>query len=390
MSVGIPEYRIRIGLFAGGLARRAKPRRTRKQGLYTPFTSSTDVHFRTLTTFLVLIPILLACKYAVVASRSDTVLYALLQLSNFSSNDTTSVVLICPFNVCQLKLLLSNDIESNPGPADMDILLKAIKDSETNLMTQMLQVQADISGLKNEVASVKNDQAAMRTDLHTVTEKQKAIERDLLVTNTKGDKLQYITETVQADVEYLSSKTSAHDEKLSDLKTNIEHLNRRAIASNMRVFGLPLDEPTSGIDLKNAVINGVLKVACPSEKWVPDDIKNVRVFQSNDSETPLVIVTFRHDDDKFRVYEGRDELRKKSIRVGDDLTYEQRKTLIMVKSRGQNGYYFRGELRIRPDNGTKDTGKQREFLTAARKLTKQGDQSSAETFGANSETMDTL
>ena len=77
----------------------------------------------------------------------------------------------------------------------------------------------------------------------------------------------------------------------------------KSISNNMRVFGLPVENVSTYPGLVNLVIEKVLKIACPSFIWKPDDIKNIRTIPGPDSNTnPLIIVTFRHDDNKFRVF----------------------------------------------------------------------------------------
>ena len=100
----------------------------------------------------------------------------------------------------------------------------------------------------------------------------------------------------------------------------------------MRIFGLDIKIDYTENCAKDKVINLVLNKACPDGDWVPEDIKRVQIISSSDGDKfPLVIVHFRYDDDKFRIYRGREKLRKYGLRVGDDLTYRQRQKLKKVK-----------------------------------------------------------
>ena len=45
----------------------------------------------------------------------------------------------------------------------------------------------------------------------------------------------------------------------------------------------------------------------------------------------MVLVTFRYDDDKYSLYQGREPLRNLGIRVSDDLTKAQRTQLKSAK-----------------------------------------------------------
>lgn len=98
---------------------------------------------------------------------------------------------------------------------------------------------------------------------------------------------------------------------LTALKQDIDRLKKKSISNNTRIFGLKVDKDLNVPGIIKLVIKNVLKVACPSTDWVPDDIKSVKVMEKNSQNgTPIVIITFRHDADKFCFYDGRSEFRK--------------------------------------------------------------------------------
>ena len=138
----------------------------------------------------------------------------------------------------------------------------------------------------------------------------------------------------------------------------------------MRVFGLQVGSTISYPDLLDMIMKNVLKVACPTFKWHSDDIKSIRVIQGTDSQnSSLVIVSFKFEEDKYRVFGGRDLLRNVSIRVGDDLTYHQRQTLKRLKANeGKTGYFFKGKLCIRENHPSSEpsTGTERVYRQARR------------------------
>jgi len=71
----------------------------------------------------------------------------------------------------------------------------------------------------------------------------------------------------------------------------------------------------------------------------------------NAHQDNFMIVTFRFDDDKSRVYEGRNLLRAQGIRVGDDFTFKQRETLRSLNTLGKTGYYAKGRLVVKNKPG---------------------------------------
>ena len=280
MSISISEYRARIGLYNSGYGMRNTVK-GRKQEVYSPYSRSTDDHFRRITCVLILLPLVLACKCAVFVCGSYSSYNLCLGTNSSVFNQSTAFeCVVNTITIEQLRLLLSNDVESNPGPVDFDTLLKAIKESESNLTSQIKSVQSDICELKAEMLSIRTEQAAMKTDINTLKEKHEALECSLNLTDGAAEKWQGVTENMQADVDHLIGSVENQEDKLKSLKAEVEQLNKKSIANNMRVFGLALDENTSDDGLKGVVIDKVLKVACPKEQWVRDDIKSVRVFLS--------------------------------------------------------------------------------------------------------------
>lgn len=94
------------------------------------------------------------------------------------------------------------------------------------------------------------------------------------------------------------------------LQKEVDQLQQRNLANNMRIFGLEVDTNASNKQLVKLVIDHVLKVAASDIDRSPDDIKIAKVVRSGrQGLPPIILITFRHDDDKFRIYNGRDELR---------------------------------------------------------------------------------
>ena len=71
----------------------------------------------------------------------------------------------------------------------------------------------------------------------------------------------------------------------------------------MRIFGLEEGNEESYHDLRANIVDNVLKIACPEETWEQDDIKRAfRTGGSTNGKPRIVIVKFRYDDDKHRIY----------------------------------------------------------------------------------------
>ena len=193
-------------------------------------------------------------------------------------------------------------------------------------------------------------------------------------TNANIDQLNVITENQRLDIDHINNLSEQNCNYFENLELEIERLNTAQISANMRIFGLDVKLGDSENCAKQKVIKHVLNKACPDYDWVAEDIKRVQVISSPDSDKfPLVIVHFRFDDDKFRIYRGREELRKYGLRVGDDLTYRQRQKIKKLKEQGSTGYFYKGKMHIRENNdGELQSGNvdiaNRATIQAARKL----------------------
>lgn len=376
MGVDISLYRCRIGAFVFKLLLcRPLHKGKGKMKKYNRFTKSSDMHYRVFAScvyMLFLFNSFFWTMYAMNSIENDFLAKSsccLFHLNDdFVGTPARSSRLNCNAEFEKFKLLLSNDIEMNPGPTDMDTILAAIKESESKLMSQMTFLQNDVAGIKQDLLSIKAEQDCFRSQLNQIKQKHETLCSDIQNTDRLVEKCQQVTENVQLDVEWVSNCLDQQSDTVSFLQKEVERLNQKNISNNMRIFGLRFDSNLDRGGLVRLVIDKVLKVACPSFSWSSDDIKSVRVVrQGNQAQPPIVIVSFRHDDDKLNVYRGRADLRKVSIRVGDDLTYSQRQELRQLKlSEGKTGYFYKGQLQVRAVSN--DEPSQREFRRAVRKV----------------------
>ncbi|KAH3873383.1 hypothetical protein DPMN_036617 [Dreissena polymorpha] len=75
-----------------------------------------------------------------------------------------------------------------------------------------------------------------------------------------------------------------------------------------------------------------------------------RIGESKDEEPRMIIAKFRNSDDKFELFKFRDALRRKGIRLSNDLSFLQRKQVKEARLRGLIGYFKNGKLVIfKPD-----------------------------------------
>lgn len=368
MGVDIILYRIRIGTF---MQRRKK--QSKSKARYSPYTSTkgNDIHYRVFASCVVITFCLFLTQMVLQAytlylhtedncnSCIDHIIIGLPGLTESTSDVNYNLVTFGMFtnphtywtNIQgnhQSLLLLSGDIEENPGPVSEDSenrILEAISSLEYRITSEIKDVKLDITAMKNDISKIKLESYENKQEMIKIKHNQSSLAAEMASVQNEVEQLRDIKESLQLDVEYIHNKIEMQQSKLDDMNQDIDFIEREARKSTIRVFGLEESDQESNWQLKDKVLNKVLKVSCPEEDWQKDDIKHVtRMGKRSDDYSRIVFLTFRFDDDKFKVYKGRDALRKNGIRVSDDLTRRQRAELNKLKRDGKNGYFYKGKL----------------------------------------------
>ena len=156
MGIDITVYRYRIGLFhfskshAGSKSSKRKMKHTR----YNPYTGGSDIHFCMLLCMMVIGLEFTACEMFmaswnsyqnIAASRFDS------SGHQYSTDNLISNSVSVPFNYTvfnqygayfERQLVLSSDVELNPGPlTDKDEILGAIKSSKEDVLEGLKAVE---------------------------------------------------------------------------------------------------------------------------------------------------------------------------------------------------------------------------------------------------------
>lgn len=161
MAVDISIYRARTGLFGPGTGFKGSLVNT----CYSPYTTGTDIHWRMLLTCMVL-----SSTFFI----SALVTKSLLSLATVSDLDIfircyTSTVNVLHNASCETSwsgsiyssyktrlLLLSSDVELNPGPiSEKDQILNAVYETRDSLKSEIHYIQEDVGQIKIELNSVR-------------------------------------------------------------------------------------------------------------------------------------------------------------------------------------------------------------------------------------------
>ena len=157
MGVGIEQFRLKIGLFDLKCKVHIK---CSKDGRYSPYQPGSDVHFRSFLCGLILVGIcslthcLLYCHDAIVNHYADPFSPGCTYVSVPAPGGSETLVTPCLAYSNQYaaysssRLLLSSDVELNPGPTeDTALLLNAIQD----VKNEVLDVKSEVKQIKSDV-----------------------------------------------------------------------------------------------------------------------------------------------------------------------------------------------------------------------------------------------
>ena len=309
----------------------------------------------------------------------------------YSTDNLVSNSVSVPFNYTALnqygsfferQLLLSSDVELNPGPmTDKEEILGAIESSKRDVMMGLKTVENDILSIRADIRKIQFSQAQIETDLSNVKDKQSGFDARMKSLEKNMNMVIGENEVLRLDINELYDKLEEKDSLIQTLDQDVDRLERYSRRDTIRVFGLK--ERTNEIyaTIKQYVIDSVLKRARPDVEWSEEDI--VRTHRvgykaevepevwgesddDGDKQKPrTLLIKFLHWDKKMKVLKGREVLRDAGIRIGDDLTRRQRKTLQDLSARGKYGYYYRGELIVK---NAKNTNGSRVFRRAHRRI----------------------
>ena len=237
-----------------------------------------------------------------------------------------------------IKLLLSSDIEMNPGPiSDKDEILNAIYTTSSELKSDIKTVKSDICIIKSEMESMRLTCTELKNKTRNIEVKQTILEKRL---DNAVSEIKYARENremMQLDIDAVQHIVDVNADCVNSVEDRFEKMELKSKKSNMRIFGLNemLNENDEGL-LKENIIEKVLKVACPSTNWSENNlVEAFRIGEASPDQPKITIVKFAEFTDKVKMFKSRDILRESGIRISDDLTDKQRLKLFELKKKGK-------------------------------------------------------
>lgn len=385
MGVYIQTYCARVGRFGPGRGYKGH-----KQGVYNPYTHGTDIHIRmfavSVMAFFILGPgIWLSNTMLSLAATERYSNYpvdiCLEDTFSFNSSITsccvrdsalTSMTYYVYVSYQTRILLLSMDIETNPGPINPDDkteILDAIKSYSENLREDIHSVKQDVLKIQDEMKNVWTICNDVKDRVEKIDSKQKQFESQLRDIHKEIEDIRQEKDMIQLDIDAVQENCDQGVRNIKHIEDTIDGIERNYIKSNMRIFGLHELQNENRAILRERVVNEVLRVARPDIQWSPFCITDVYRLGKPGRFARTIIVTFAASDVKFSVFEGREALRQKGIRVANDLTSREKASLSDLREKGQKGYFFKGKLHIREQQ---EIATSRQFLNARRRTQNNG------------------
>ena len=250
-------------------------------------------------------------------------------------------------------LMLSGDVESNPGPTmeehvqslatQMQMSFQKLSEQmeeQSQRITRQLTEQSQritdthqhVMSIEHSVTYMKLTLTNMQTRIQTLEEDQRIQQLDGIenseATASLGDRL----EKVEHDMEQKAREERKPNVILHDVK---EHLG---------------DNDTNESITKHTVL--FLNQHVPSKVWSHGDIKNcfrMGTRVNNIGKTRPILVSFNTFKDKLNVLKTKDYFKTINVGVSADLTPYQRDELRKLKSQNKFGFYKQGKLVVTED-----------------------------------------
>ena len=292
------QWRRTIGSFAGGKNRKCKREKTERQK--NKLDKWTD----------------LSCRLFVLSIAMWVINIEYLVLSSVLHQPNVNL------------LLLSNDVESNPGRTideQFAMLHDNINEKFKSLKAEVDKIQVSLKQVQSEMAEVKGTVGELKTRMDNIEETQ---------------------HDIQLDANTNSECVSALTNRIDELCEKIEKQERYSRRENVIFHGMKEERDESYTNMRKKVAD-FLNRNVKEKVWSEGDILRAhRLGDPNNGKSRPVIVRFVQFMDKLSVLRAREYLKRVDVGVSNDLTVNQRNELAKLREKGERGYYKNGTLHI--------------------------------------------
>ena len=218
-----------------------------------------------------------------------------------------------------LCLILSGDVESNPGPP------LTLQDIHDNINSKFDIMQLQITDISKSILDIKTNMSVLDQKVSSLSSSQQALRQEL----------------------------SSLRERVDSLETECERQEQYSRRENVIIHGIG-ELPGESYDSLRSRITTLLNNNIKSKTWHEGDIVRAhRMGKHHDSSTfsPMktkprpVIVRLHQFQDKLTILKARATLKPLAIGVSGDLTQRQREQLKRLPD-DKRGYFRNGKLVI--------------------------------------------
>ena len=254
-------------------------------------------------------------------------------------------------------LMLSGDVESNPGPTMEERVQEMQQSLATHMQMSFQKLSEQIEEQHQRITRQLTEQSQRITDTHqhVMSIEHSVTYMKLTLTNmqTRIQTLEEDQRIQQLDGIENSEATASLGDRLEKVEHDMEQKAREERKPNVILHDVKEhlgDNDTNESITKHTVL--FLNQHVPSKVWSHGDIKNcfrMGTRVNNIGKTRPILVSFNTFKDKLNVLKTKDYFKTINVGVSADLTPYQRDELRKLKSQNKFGFYKQGKLVVTED-----------------------------------------
>ena len=231
------------------------------------------------------------------------------------------------FIIISLCIILSGDVETNPGPTYEQILneLKAMRRDNNQ-----------------HFKDLRDDISLLKSDINMVNEKVNRLTSDI----------DYVYDECYGEIQSLKSNVKR-------LEDSVESQARYSRRDNLIFHDIPCDENENNEKTRKKLIQ-ILNDNVTNKTWTNDDFVRVHRLKSKQSAKQPIIARLVRTEDKFSILSARQNLRDGGYGVANDLTPVQRAELHTLRQQGKKAFYKSGRLIVDQSQRSSDSSSQQQ------------------------------
>ncbi len=248
-------------------------------------------------------------------------------------------------------LLLCGDIEPHPGPTRIEDSVKCL---ETKVDSQAERLEGKLNQLIDMMNTTQSHNKQLERNFQKLEESISANNEQIqLQFSLLKDSVSALQSAVRRNNEQLDSignEQNSMSSRLRKLEEEVERQERYSRRSNVLLYGMK-EEAGESFDRCTARVIKTLRRHFPQKDWNETDVERAHrlgpLSRKSDRPRPVIIKFQRWRDAMIimRDKEGKNLMRDSDgLRVGADLTKQQRDTLSQLRNQGKHAYFAKGKL----------------------------------------------